>query len=124
MPRACRPRGTTISPPSALRSPPLPDHCCNAESPIHPCTALPSTLIALQDLDKIMLDYTEESVLKCFEHSAGELTTATGLAEIRDFFAGLFGLLTDSLSFNWSKRNHTCLLLILRVLMTYRKHGR
>ena len=95
MPRACRPRGTTISPPSALRSPPLPDHCCNAESPIHPCTALPSTLIALQDLDKIMLDYTEESVLKCFEHSAGELTTATGLAEIRDFFAGLFGLLTD-----------------------------
>merc|ERR1712146_723123 len=48
-----------------------------------------------QDLDKIMLDYNEESVLKAYEQGAGELTTATGVAEIRKFFEGLFGLLTD-----------------------------
>jgi len=42
-----------------------------------------------------MLDYNEESVLKAYEQGAGELTTATGVAEIRKFFEGLFGLLTD-----------------------------
>lgn len=42
-----------------------------------------------------MLDYTEDSVLKAYEHGAGELTTATGTSEIRKFFEGLFGLLAD-----------------------------
>merc|ERR1711924_541355 len=48
-----------------------------------------------QDLDKIMLDYNEDSVLKGFEQSAGELTTCEGVEAIRGFFEGLFGLLSD-----------------------------
>merc|ERR1711970_456178 len=39
--------------------------------------------------------YLQDSVLKCFEQSAGELTTCNGVAEIRTFFEGLFGLLSD-----------------------------
>jgi ketosteroid isomerase-like protein len=49
-----------------------------------------------QDLDKIMLDYTEASVLESYEFPAGTLTTATGLVQIRKFFADLFHLLHDT----------------------------
>jgi len=48
-----------------------------------------------QDVDKILLDYDEKSVLKAFNHKEGALTTATGVAEIRDFFVGLFKTLSD-----------------------------
>merc|ERR1712061_826021 len=48
-----------------------------------------------QDVDKIMLDYTDRSVLKAFNHLDGKLQTATGLAEIRTFFTNLFAMLSD-----------------------------
>merc|ERR1711939_429293 len=48
-----------------------------------------------QEVDKIMLDYDEESVLRCYEHTEGTNTTCKGTAEIREFFVGLFALLSD-----------------------------
>jgi quinol monooxygenase YgiN len=48
-----------------------------------------------QDLDRIMLDYTEASELRAFCHTTGEQVNIKGLAAIRDFFAGLFKLLSD-----------------------------
>lgn len=49
-----------------------------------------------QDVDKIMLDYSETSILKAFHHAKQELTTKTGLTEIRKFFIGLFAMLSDT----------------------------
>merc|ERR1719247_3943476 len=49
-----------------------------------------------QDVAKIMLDYTEESVLKAFNHATGKLDTRKGMAEIQNFFEGLFGVLKDT----------------------------
>merc|ERR1712205_197353 len=48
-----------------------------------------------QDVDEIMLDYNGSSVLKAFDHRTGDLTTCEGEAEIRDFFTGLFAMLSD-----------------------------
>ena len=48
-----------------------------------------------QNLDKIMLDYDEKSVLRCFCHSDGADDTFKGVEEIRGFFDGLFKMLTD-----------------------------
>merc|ERR1711998_613165 len=48
-----------------------------------------------QDLDQIMLDYTEDSVLESYESTSGVLTNASGLVEIRQFFTDLFAILTD-----------------------------
>ena len=48
-----------------------------------------------QDVDKILLDYTDKSVLKAYEYTDAKLTTATGSNEIRAFFVGLFALLKD-----------------------------
>lgn len=48
-----------------------------------------------QNLDQIMLDYTEDSVIRCHDHRTGETTVATGMTEIRKFFATLFAALTD-----------------------------
>ena len=48
-----------------------------------------------QDLDQIMLDYNEDSVIRCHDHRTGETTVSTGTAEIRKFFSGLFAALTD-----------------------------
>lgn len=53
------------------------------------------TAFGAQDLDKIMLDYTEESVLKCFDSTTEKLDVFTGTAEIRGFFDGLFKQLSD-----------------------------
>jgi len=48
-----------------------------------------------QDVDKILLDYTESSVIRVFDHGNGELTTYTGLEEVRACFTGLFQTLSD-----------------------------
>jgi hypothetical protein len=50
-----------------------------------------------QDVDQIMLDYTEASVLWAWDHADldSNVTVATGLDEIRDFFGGLFAQLDD-----------------------------
>jgi ketosteroid isomerase-like protein len=49
-----------------------------------------------QDLDMIMEDYTEASVLESYELSSKSLVTATGKVEIRDFFENLFSMLHDT----------------------------
>ena len=48
-----------------------------------------------QDLDRIVKDYTEESVLECYDAGSNKRTKHVGLAAIRAFFSGLFQLLTD-----------------------------
>ena len=45
--------------------------------------------------DSFKLDYTEESVLKCFDSTTEKLDVFTGTAEIRGFFDGLFKQLSD-----------------------------
>ena len=48
-----------------------------------------------QDLDKIMLDYDNSSVLKAYDFSSKVQQTNVGEVAIRGFFAGLFTLLSD-----------------------------
>mmetsp|Transcript_19971 Transcript_19971/g.33443 ORF Transcript_19971/g.33443 Transcript_19971/m.33443 type:complete len:120 (+) Transcript_19971:271-630(+) len=48
-----------------------------------------------QDADKILLDYTEESVIKVWDTVKGEMSTAKGLDEIKGLFLGLFKQLSD-----------------------------
>jgi hypothetical protein len=48
-----------------------------------------------QDIDKIMLDYTETSVLENYDHASSRRTTFTGKAQIRQFFLNLFAQLTN-----------------------------
>ena len=43
-----------------------------------------------QSLEKIMLDYTEASVVEVFNWSSGELETKTGRTEISEMFAGFW----------------------------------
>jgi len=70
-----------------------------------PCTSLSSvqaswdnhfSAFGAQNLDQIMLDYTNASALHSFEECSCQLTKANGLAEIRAFFAGLFITLSDT----------------------------
>merc|ERR1719253_127430 len=49
-----------------------------------------------QDVDKILLDYDDKSVLKAFNHTDGKLESCTGLAEIKQFFENLFKVLSDT----------------------------
>lgn len=42
------------------------------------------------DVDKIMLDYTEDSVVRVFDWNGEKYSKHTGLAGIRDMFKGLF----------------------------------
>ena len=49
-----------------------------------------------QDVDKIMLDYSDTSVLKAFDHRTQALVTCTGRGQIRDFFINLFATLSDT----------------------------
>ena len=48
-----------------------------------------------QDLDKIMLDYDADSVLKAYDFTSKMQYTHVGEVAIRGFFAGLFTLLSD-----------------------------
>ena len=48
-----------------------------------------------QDLDKIMLDYTEESEMTLYNESDGSKTVFKGLAGVRECFTGLFKSLSD-----------------------------
>jgi glutathione S-transferase len=53
------------------------------------------TAFGAQNVDQILLDYTEESVLKAFDSTTKQLTTAKGIEEIKAFFANLFNVLSD-----------------------------
>ena len=48
------------------------------------------TAFGTQDVPRILLDYTNTSVLKSYEQCEGVLTEAVGLTEIGAFFTGLF----------------------------------
>jgi len=49
-----------------------------------------------QDLAKVMLDYTEESELRAWDHRAQKLDSCKGKAQIQKFFKGLFAALKDT----------------------------
>jgi len=49
-----------------------------------------------QDVAKIMLDYTEASELRAFDHQTGKLDSCKGMAQIQKFFEGLFATLKDT----------------------------
>jgi hypothetical protein len=49
-----------------------------------------------KDVPRILLDYTETSVLQSYEQCEGRLTVATGLTQIGAFFTGLFAGLDTS----------------------------
>lgn len=48
-----------------------------------------------QNVDKILLDYKEDSTLCIFDHASGDEKTYTGISEIGDVFRQLFAKLTD-----------------------------
>ena len=75
-----------------------------------------------QNLDKIMLDYDEKSVLRCFCHSDGSDDTFTGVEEIRGFFDGLFKMLSDLRSAVQTGSNIPRVYILLRLLVTSIKH--
>merc|ERR1712151_143892 len=45
-----------------------------------------------KDVEKILLDYTEDSVLKFYDEKVGEVVESKGLAKIGEFFSNLFEL--------------------------------
>ena len=49
-----------------------------------------------QDVDKILLDYTEASVIKVYNQTSGALDEYEGLGRIRECFTGLFESLSDT----------------------------
>ena len=48
-----------------------------------------------QDVDKILLDYTEKSTIKVYNQVTDELTEFKGLKAVRECFTGLFSDLSD-----------------------------
>merc|ERR1719382_552674 len=48
-----------------------------------------------QDLDKIMLDYDETSVVRVWDNSMGQKTEYRGMAQVREMFSCLFADLSD-----------------------------
>ena len=48
-----------------------------------------------QDVDKILLDYTEKSVIKVYNQVTGELVEFKGLKAVKECFTGLFKDLSD-----------------------------
>jgi len=49
-----------------------------------------------QDVDMILKDYTEKSVARVYDFSAGKLSEFEGLDEVKDLFTGLFKTLSDT----------------------------
>ena len=49
-----------------------------------------------QDVDRILLDYTEDSEIIVYDQTSGGKTVFTGLAGVRDCFTGLFARLSDT----------------------------
>lgn len=47
------------------------------------------------NLDDILLDYCEQSVINVYDHVSGNLTVHKGLAGVRECFRGLFETLVD-----------------------------
>merc|ERR1711924_55394 len=48
-----------------------------------------------QDVDKILLDYTEKSVIKVYNQVTDELVEFKGLKAVKECFTGLFKALSD-----------------------------
>eukprot|EP00999_Lentomonas_sp_LEN2_P000984 NODE_1991_length_679_cov_76.177536_g1941_i0.p1 GENE.NODE_1991_length_679_cov_76.177536_g1941_i0~~NODE_1991_length_679_cov_76.177536_g1941_i0.p1 ORF type:complete len:178 (-),score=34.81 NODE_1991_length_679_cov_76.177536_g1941_i0:73-606(-) len=48
-----------------------------------------------QDIEKILVDYTDASVISVVETSTGEKKDYNGLSGVREFFTGLFERLSD-----------------------------
>lgn len=48
-----------------------------------------------QDVEKILIDYSEDSVITTFDQTTGSKTVFTGLAGARECFVGLFASLPD-----------------------------
>ena len=48
-----------------------------------------------QDVDKVLKDYTEASVIKVYDQITGELTEFKGLKGVKDLFTGLFKDMPD-----------------------------
>lgn len=48
-----------------------------------------------QDLEQIMVDYMESSVIEHYDYTSDSLVTASGLNEIQTFFKNLFNQLSD-----------------------------
>jgi len=48
-----------------------------------------------QDVDKIMLDYDEQSTAEVFDWTSGKHDSFVGLAQIREMFTALFAELSD-----------------------------
>jgi len=49
-----------------------------------------------QDVDRILQDYTEKSVITVYDQTSGAQTVFTGLAGVRECFTGLFARLSDT----------------------------
>ena len=49
-----------------------------------------------QDIDKILLDYTDASVLQIFNHRTQTLKTFTGVAEIKVFYEWVYETMSDT----------------------------
>lgn len=49
-----------------------------------------------QDVEKILIDYSEDSVIHTFDQTTGTKTVYTGLAGVRECFVGLFKSLPDT----------------------------
>jgi len=49
-----------------------------------------------QDVERILLDYTEDSVIAVYDQTSGEQTVFAGLSGVRECFTGLFARLSDT----------------------------
>merc|ERR1719446_692730 len=64
--------------------------------PVHDGWANHFAAFGGQDVDKILLDYVEESEITVYNHADGSSTTFKGLAGVRNCFEGLFASLHDT----------------------------
>merc|ERR1719158_2119621 len=51
--------------------------------------------ITSRDIEKLMLDYDDNSMVRAFDNGTGKKTDYRGLAQIREFFSRLLGELQD-----------------------------
>jgi len=85
------------SPPTALPGAPTgPVHDWPPPTgPVHDSIAHHNKAFGALDVESILLDFTNDSVLKIFNQADGSLETWTGLAELRVGFTGLLGKFTN-----------------------------
>jgi len=65
------------------------------DGPLHKSLAHHNEAFGALDVNKILLDFTNSSVLKIFNEADGSLETWTGLAELHTGFTGLLSKFTD-----------------------------